>query len=158
MINDYDGETKKLFYELCEILDEKKWKYRKDERELSILINVIGDDLPMPFKIVFYDEGKLFALVSPVAALPQDKIALGAVIVSAINYKLAEGCFDLNTENGQINFRNTTCYAGCLIDAQMFFGMVNFSCVVVDKYNDILANYASGEKGLDETLALIAKE
>ena len=130
---------------LCNSLDGMGWKYTKEEDELMVRVGVNGDDLPMDF-IIKIDEGR--QLIRVMSFLPfkfsGESIVDGSLATSQLNNLLADGSFDFDVSDGTVLFRMTASYKDSLISQQLFLHMIEYSCFVVDKYNDKLMMLAKG--------------
>ena len=130
-------KAREVFGTICRMLDEKDWRYQKDEDALKISCGVQGDDLPMPIRIELDAERQLVVLLSEIPfAVPEDRRSAIAVAVSVANYGMVYGNFDFDYLNGNILFRATAIYAQSLIGQEMFAFMVACSCHTIDRYND----------------------
>ncbi len=129
--------AKKVYGALCEAIDERNWKYEKDDDELLVHFNVSGDDLPMQF-IIFVDiERQLVRLLSPMPFdMSEEKRMDGAIAACHATYGLTDGSFDYDLTNGKIAFRMTQAFHDCEVSAEIIQYMIDFAGVIIDKYND----------------------
>ena len=58
--------AKTVFNTICIALDNKDWKYEKNEDDLVITLLVSGDDLPMGIIIAVDADRQLIRLLSPI--------------------------------------------------------------------------------------------
>ncbi len=125
------------FKSLCEMLDEKKWHYSKDEENLVISCGARGDDLPMDIRIEVDAERELILLLSPMPfVIPEEKRTAMAVAASCANHSILDGSFDFDYINGVIFFRLTSSYRDSLIGKPVFEYILLCSCVTIDRFND----------------------
>lgn len=130
-------QAQAAFDTLCGMLDEKDWKYEKDEENLVITSAAQGDDLPIDLRITVDPDRLLVILLSTIPfTIPEDRRTALAVAVSAANYGLVDGNFDYDYLNGRIVFRLTSCYRESLMGKEMFEYMLFIACSTVDNYND----------------------
>ena len=126
-----------IFKYICELFDERNYRYFKDESELSFQINMKGEDIPMRFYINIDDSRSLVIFRS---FLPfdfsQDKRIAGAIAVCNINYAVCDGMFNTDVRNGHIYFKLTSTYRDRVLSKAVLEQMFEMSCQMVDRYND----------------------
>lgn len=129
--------AKTVFATMCSMFDKNDWRYEKDEEKLTAQFNVSGEDIPMRF-VAFIDVDR--QLIRVISVLPfkfaEDKRVEGAIATCQANYKIADGSFDYNFDDGTVVFRMTTSFRDSLISEDLIGYMIQFSCLIVDKYND----------------------
>ena len=57
-------QAKKMYATLCDVLDARKFPYEKDEENLIVDMDGVGDDLPMQYRIKVNAERMLVTLYS----------------------------------------------------------------------------------------------
>ena len=130
-------KAKKIYDDLCRMLDSKDWKYDKDEEKLRIYFNAMGEDLPMNFILVVDANRQLIRLLSPMPyKIPENKRLDLAIATCAATYSMADGSFDYDIEDGSIFFRLTASFRESTIGDGLFEYMIYCSGAMVDKYND----------------------
>lgn len=131
-------DPKLIWRRVCKRLDDRNWKYEADEAKLAVRLTVNGEDIPIRLSILIYERP---GLVSTLSFLPfdiaEDKRLEAAVAVCAINDLLLDGNFDLTMADGGISFRMAVPYNGGLPDESIDY-LINFTCSIVDEYNDKL--------------------
>ena len=141
--DDLVKSANETYKNLCEILDGIKWVYKKDDNNRSVFFTVTGDDIPMNFLVIVDEKRQLIRITSGLSFdIPQNKIVDAAVVVSYINYKLVDGCFDLNILDGKIYFNMTSSYKCSLIGKELFLYMIRVAGKTVDDFNDKLLLFA----------------
>lgn len=141
---------------ICEMLDDRKWSYKKDEEKLTISSGATGEDLPMGINISVDAKRNLVVLISPMPfEVPEAQRDAMAVAVSLANNGLVDGSFDYDYLNGRIAFRMTTSYVKSLIGKNLFNYMLECSCYTIDEYNDKFLLVATGKMSLSEILEKI---
>ena len=141
---------------LCAMLDEKKWKYEKEEEKLSINCTARGDDLPMDIIIKFNTDMEIVSLFSPMPfTVPDDKRNDLAIAIARANYNMVDGSFDYSYTKGRIVFRLTASYSNCLLSKDMYEYMLLVSCSTIDAYNDKFLAVCKKEMSVEEILNLI---
>lgn len=129
--------ARKTFDVLCSMLDHKDWKYEKIEEDLVIKSGVSGDDFPIEFIMRVTPRNELVSFVSwmPYKIEESKRLDL-ALAVCAVNYRLADGSFDYNLEDGRIMFRLTSSYRNSTLSEELFDYMLMVSATTIDEYND----------------------
>lgn len=140
----------------CEALDERKWNYKKDEEKLTIHIGIAGDDLPMLFTISINADDQRVALHSTLPfQMPKHNRDIGSLVTNFINYRLANGGFDYNIQDGTIRFRLSCSFRGSVIEKDCFTYMIDLSCFTVNQYNNKLFMLSKDEISFAEFLDLV---
>ena len=129
--------AKEVYNNLCQALDNRNWKYEKEEDKLLVHFGVNGDDIPMQF-IMFVDpEKQLITSLSPLPfKMSEEKRIDGAIAACVASFGMADGSFDYNLQDGRISFRMTASYRKSTIGDGLFQYMMSCSCAMVDEYND----------------------
>ena len=138
-------QAKKAFDTFCKMLDNREWKYKKDEEALRIETGARGDDLPINLRVVVDAERMIVRLYSPFEFnIPAEKLSEAALCICIINDGLIDGCFDLDVTDGSICFRMATSFRESLISEEAFDYFLGFAVYVVDEYNDKLLMVGKG--------------
>lgn len=141
---------------LCDMLDGKDIKYKKDEEKLTVLSGGVGDDLPIPLIVNIDVDRMLIVLNSQMLfEVPTDRRCEMAVAVSRANYGIADGGFDYDFLSGNIVFRMTSCYRDSLIGQELFEYMLMYAFGIVDKYNDVFEKIANTDMTVEEILKTV---
>ena len=134
-----------IYKNLCEIFDDRNYKYSKKDDKLLIEIIMVGEDDPMHFYINVDDVRSLVIFRSFLPfEFKEDKRIAGAIAVCNINYKVCDGTFNTDVRNGSTYFKLTTSYRDSIISKAVLEQMFELSCQMVDKYNDRLAAVNDG--------------
>lgn len=148
-------QAKQAYNTLCSMLDNRQWKYSKNEEDLSIECRVQGDDIPMNIFFQIDTDHSLIILYSHLdVEVPKEKLVETAVAVNIINSVLVDGSFDYNILKGNILFRLTSSYKSSLISEKAFEYILDVSCSTVDQYNDKLDALIKGEYSLSDLYIL----
>ncbi|MCH5350892.1 MAG: YbjN domain-containing protein [Clostridiales bacterium] len=144
-------QAKAVYGALCEMLNDRGWRYDKDEAGLSISCSAQGDDLPIELHIRVDTQRNLVSLLSPMpfTVAPNRRDAL-ALAVSRANNGMVDGSFDYDYVNGRIVFRMTSSYLESLIGKNMFEYMLMCACYTIDEYNDKFLVVAKNEMSFAE--------
>ncbi len=129
--------AKEAYSTLCTAIEEREWKYKKNEEKLTVFFGVNGEDIPMDFFLAVDVERQLIRLLSPLPfTISEEKRVEGAIAICAATYGLVDGSFDYDISEGRISFRMTASFRDCRITSDLFHYMISMSCAVVDRYND----------------------
>ncbi|MBQ8830770.1 MAG: hypothetical protein IJ017_04155 [Oscillospiraceae bacterium] len=151
-------ERKKLsaadaFVQICNALDKLDWKYSQDESDLRIECSAQGEDLPMDLIIRCDVDMQLLQLFSQMPfTVPEDKRLDFAVVVSVINNKLVDGCFDYNVLDGKVFFRMTNSFRDIALGFETIKYLIFVSCATIDSYNDKFLMVSKGMISLEQFL------
>lgn len=145
-------KTAKVVYEtLCETLDERNWKYTRHDDDLVVSFGVSGDDLPMNMIMICDADYQLVRLLSPLSfKIPDDHRVELALATCHVNFKLADGSFDMDLGDGEILFRLTSSFRESLISKDMLNYMINVSCATIDEYNDKFLMISKGALSIQD--------
>lgn len=143
--------AQKNYVTLCSMLDDNNWHYEKDEAKLKINCSAQGDDLPMDIIIRIDPDRQLVILMSHLPfVVSEDKRVDVAIATSVINYKVVDGSFDFDMEDGHMFFRMTSSYVGSELSKEVFFYMLMCSFQTIDDYNDKLLMLAKNMLSLED--------
>lgn len=140
------------FKRLLNYLDNEGYRYDVDPDKTQIYISFETKDFPIKSRIVIEEKPWTMVLYSHFPfEFKEDDIVKGAMAMAMINYSLADGCFDLNLNDGKVVYRISTNYpqSGELDINFVTYLLVN-SNHVVDYYNDLLYMLSAGKMSLDE--------
>jgi len=131
------NQAKNVYQTLCQALDHRNWKYRKEEDDLVVVFDVSGDDFPMSFVIAVDAERQLIRLQSKLpVTMSEDNRLLGAAAACIAGYYLVDGNFDYDISSGTIHFRMTACFRESIIGEELFAYLIDCACGTIDNYND----------------------
>ena len=129
--------AKQVYETLCKAIENREWKYDKDENELEVDFIVGGDDIPMQFIIKVDADRQLIRLFSPIPfSMSESKRIDGAIATCAASFRMADGNFDYDITDGSILFRMTVSFIDSVISESLFQYMISCACTMVDEYND----------------------
>lgn len=147
------ARAKTVYNNLCAALDQRDWKYKRHDDDLTITFGVAGDDLPMDFIFIVDEDRQLLRVFSKLPfSVPEDKRMDLAIATCAATYGLADGSFDYNISKGTIFFRLTTSFRQSNIGNEMFNYLIGISEAVVDDYNDKFFALSKGLLSLEDFL------
>ena len=149
-------QAQTVYKSLCNMLDERGWRYQKNEQELSIRCGAQGEDLPMEIIIEVDAERQLASLISPMPfEVPENRRAELAIAVTQANNGMVDGSFDYDFLSGRILFRMTSSFRQSLIGKAMFAYMLECSCYTIDEYNDKFLAVAKNNMSIHEIIDFI---
>ncbi len=151
-------EAKRVYETLCASMDEKGWKYEKNEENLAVVTGTGTDDLPIELAMIVEPQAQLVTLLSRLPIeVPEDKMADICVALTAINDRLLIGSFDYYLKTQQIFFRSSLSFRGALLDREVFFAQLMTSCEAIDRFDLPLKGLAEGMITITELLDLVTK-
>lgn len=142
-----------VYKTVCGALDDRHWRYEEFPDDFVVRFRVVGEDIPMDFIIKVDEQRDLVRMLSSLPFAFGEKTRLdGAIALSQINYKLADGSFDYNYKTGEGAFRLTSSYRESLISKTVIAYMIDCACFTVDRYNDKLLMLDKGVISLEDFL------
>lgn len=143
-----------MFETLCTALDNRSWKYKRDDEDLVVTFCVNGDDLPMDFIVMVNKDVPFVQVFSRLPfSFPEDKRVDGAIAVAVANWGYVNGCFEYDIAGGTVTFKLAQCFTDSTIGDQCFQYMFSVSCNMVDEYNDKFLSLSKGIMSLTDFLA-----
>lgn len=150
------ARAREVYALMCQALDNKGWKYNKDEEKLVVYLGVNGDDIPLRLVMFVDAEKQKISLLSPLPfKMSEAKLLEGAVMTCVATYGLSDGCFEYDLTDGSITFRLTAGFLGSHIGEGLIHYMIDCACAVVDNYND---RFLAVDKDLMSLADFIDKE
>lgn len=136
-------------------LDEIDWKYyskEDDEERYTIETATKGDDFAIRLFFNFIVKPEVVYVSSPMPyKIPAEKRAEVAIAVNIANYKLREGCFDFDIEDGMISFRLTqSLRGGATLNKEICESLLGLTVTTVENYNDKFYMVSKGTMSLKE--------
>lgn len=126
-----------VYNTLCEVLDDRHWKYDVHPEDSVVHFIVGGEDIPMEFVVYIDAEKQLVRMMSQMPfAFSEAKRVEGAIATCQATFRLADGSFDYDFNTGRILFRLTSSFRGSLISKELLAYMIDCSCFTVDEFND----------------------
>ena len=145
--------AKQVFQLLCRTLDERNWKYARNDDQLSVSFGVVGDDLRMPVTIVVDGQRELvISCTGQDWAVPKDLRVPFCVGVCAVNNHLVDGSFDFRLENGEVTYRITLSYHDMELKSSALEYLIDCAASTVDNVNDVMKDFVDGKIDFDEYL------
>ncbi len=130
-------KARRVYETMCASIENRGWRFSKEEDQLLVRFGVRGEDIPMQFIMVVDEDRQLIRLMSRLPFnMSEDKRIEGAIATCAATNKLANGCFDYDLEKGSITFRMTASYRESEIGEGLFLYMIDCSAGTVDDIND----------------------
>lgn len=139
------SEAKIVYNTLCTSLDNRKWKYNKDDEKLIVRTSAVGDDLTIKLYIKVDAGRSVMFLKSPMPfnVTEQNKDDL-IVCVTHANWAMLNGMFEMDLAEGYIGFKVVVPFMDSLISESLCKYLIDVSCRMVDAFNDKLDAVAKG--------------
>lgn len=150
--NETEKRAQSVYRTLCQALDDRKWVYQKDEENNRVRVTVTGEDLPMTLNITVDAPGELVKIHSTLFKISEERRVEAALVICAINYRLVDGCFDYDLRDGEVLFRQVSCYTGGIVGKGMIDYMLRCALSTIDDFNDLLLMYSKEKLSLQEAL------
>ncbi len=160
MAIDKQAEGLKVYEKLVSYLESIKLNFSKEElKDLYVIkFNMSGDDIPMRFFLYVNPDKQLLTMHSPMPVkFEKDKLGAGCAAICAINYKLADGDFQIDVRDGEVLYNMSNCYAGCEVGDDLFAYILGMSINIVEEFNDKLLMIAKGMMDLNTLLKELYK-
>ena len=142
------------YRQVCAALDERNWKYDKDDEKMQVFFSVSGDDLPMKMAIIIDENRQLIRLLSPLPfQISEDKRVVCAIAACVASNHMINGSFDFDISTGNLLFRLVNTFQDSLIGTALVQYMVSCACATVDRYNDKFLALSKGMMTLEEFIA-----
>ena len=146
----YCEEVYKL---LCDMLDQRKVRYEKNDKDLIVRFEMAGEKLPIRILMLVDKNRNLLKVLSPLPfVVPEDKRQDMAFVVNALNNQLPEGNFDYECTTGRIGFKITSCFEDCEISARVPEYLLFLAGSVVDQFNEKLLAFSKGTVSFEQVL------
>ncbi len=128
--------TRLNYIAACEMLDEQKWQYIKDDNEFTIDAQAAGTNLPIVLRFQFNPRLEIATLYSPLKdEAKKAKREIMAVAATYANVGLIDGNFDYDYASGKVVFRLTASYKNCVLSKDTYQYMLFLTCKLVNDYN-----------------------
>lgn len=150
----------KAFESLKKYLEKRELKYyvnKEGKTELSIAFST--DDFPLEHRIVVSEDPNCITLYSYFSfEFSEEKRIEAAMAIAMANYRISDGCFDLNLETGKALYRIQTCYpANGVVEEDFFSYLLVNANNGVDFFNDLLFLLSAGKLTIDEFHSKVKK-
>lgn len=146
--------AKSTFDTVCRALDQKEWRYDKDEKDLSIRSGVKGEDIPIDFVIKVDADRQVVRLMSFMPfSIAEDKRLDVTIALCAINNNFANGSFDYDISDGTVFFKMTNSFTDSELAEEVIDYMVLCACTMIDKYNDKFLMLSKGILSIEQFLS-----
>ena len=130
-------------------LDNMKWKYDPDDKNLVINTSAVGDDLSMKLRFVVSADRSVMYVKSPMPYnIPEDTRGIIGEAVNIANYSMLNGCFEYDRKEGYLAFKMVVPFENCVISEEVCHYMVVLTCRMVDRFNDKFLAVAKGHMSL----------
>lgn len=133
------------FSKLLKVLTAANIEYDLEKGKNAAVFGVDIDNMPTAIRISADEERNMMTLCAtlPFTVLP-NFTAAAASAVAKINYNLADGHYNFDTDDGRLYFYITLCYADCNICEDAYERFVALPLQVIHESGKSLAKITSG--------------
>lgn len=115
-----------------------------------------GDDLPMPLLIRVIDDREVVKLISSIPMkIPEEKRVDAAIAITAINYQLLNGCFQMDLSDGEVRYSMAQSFCESDVNEEMIRYLIGVTIKTTDEYNDRFFMLGKGLMSLDQFLEAV---
>lgn len=134
------------FAKLLKVLTAANIEYDQEQGKNAAIFGVNIDNMPTAFRISANDERNIMTLCAtlPFTVSPRFTSAVASA-VAEINYKLADGHYNFDTDDGKLYFYITLCYADCNISEDAYERFVALPLQVIHDSAKSLAKITAGK-------------
>ena len=146
-------KAREVYGVLLGALEDMGWKFSVNEDDFTVDYIMKNKDFSINFAFSLLLEKQLVELYARLPfEFPEDLLTEAAIAVTAINYKLRDGSFDLKLDGGILYFRLTSSYCDTLVGHGLFRYMATASRDTVFGYVNLLYLLAEGQIDIDDFL------
>jgi hypothetical protein len=127
--------------------DVAKWEYEFDKEDETIFTGFSGENIDIKMMVGTIEEDIVCIANFPVK-VPESRRNAVAILLSEINFGLRYGRFELDFEDGEVNFRVTLMTDGIQPSHDMIGKMIVMSCTSLDNFGLRIMAVISGEEVL----------
>lgn len=134
------------FAKLLKVMTAANMQYDRVKGTNSAIFGVNIDGMPTTFKVSCDDERNLMTLCAtlPFTILPAFTAA-AATKIAELNYSLADGHYNFDTDDGKLYFYITLAYADCLITEEAYERFIALPLQVIHSSGKSLARITAGK-------------
>jgi hypothetical protein len=120
---------------VIEFFRAKEWSFELDEENQLVRSGISGDNGEWKIVISPSDEDEVCLMLSVFPQrCPEHRRAACAELLTRINYGMLVGCFEMDFENGKINFKTSHPFAQGQFDTELLAKVVSFNLNRMDKF------------------------
>ena len=147
------SDVYQLFIKHC---DEHQIPYEKHDDNLTLKINVRGEDLPQPTVVYVIERANVVMIRSPFPfSIPEDKRPEAAIGITIANYGMINGCFEMDMRDGEIGYKIAQGFHDIDFSDEMISYMFTLAFTTTDKFNDKFFGLAMGMFSLEQFIAAV---
>ena len=143
-----------------EYYDSQEWKYLYDEEKgiFSMLMEFRSEDIDAcEVHTVVRDEERFTTFVTLPFKVPEKKRNLCASYLSQVNYKLLQGCFEMDFRDGEVQYKST-CFCGNIRLDPFYVGQyIDIGIHMVEEYGPGLVAVLFRDRPLEEILERVTR-
>ena len=130
--------------------------FEAHDEDHAITATFGGEDLPMPLLIRVIDNREVVKLSSSVPLkIPEEKRVDTAIAITAINYQLLNGCFQMDLSDGEVRYSMAQSFRGSEVNDEIIRYLISVTIQTTDEYNDRFFMLGKGLMSLDQFLEAI---
>ena len=136
----------KIFRIVCGLLDRRRWQYQRNELNLTADFKLTATGpVEINVKLSIDKTRKIIELQAEEPFVcDQKKYGHMAVALNTLNFKLADGRFDLDLDSGKVSFVLPMSYRTLEVNDDFVEYVIKCSCFALDKYSASLRDVATG--------------
>lgn len=134
------------FNKLLKVMTAAKMQYDTEKGKNAAVFGIDIDNMPTVFRVSADEERNVMTLCAtlPFTILPRFTAA-AAETVAELNYSLADGHYNFDTDDGKLYFYITLCYADCLITEEAYERFIALPLQVIHSSGKTLAKITAGK-------------
>lgn len=141
----------KIFMLICAALDGRGWVYTRDEASLSAKFQLTASgSVTNDITIRVDKKRKLVEFISQAPYIvEQKKFGHMSVALCAVNYKFADGRFDLDMNSGKLYYVLPISYRTMSVNEEFIEYLIRCSCFALEKCSADLRDLSEGKISAD---------
>lgn len=142
----------KNYITLCNVLERNDIGYERDDKDLCVKCNVIGNNTEMNMLFAINPSKMLITLFCPISIKAEkEKMADMALAVCMVNNTLADGSFCLDTRDGLMYYKVTSSFYESNVNETVFEYMLSTAVNTVDEYYEKFDKLAKSDKPFNDS-------
>ena len=143
-----------------EYYDSQGWKYLYDEEKglFSMLMEFSAEEIDAcEVHTVVRDEERFTTFVTLPFKIPEKKRGLCATYLSHVNYKLLQGCFEMDFRDGEVQYKST-CFCGNIRLEPLYIKQyIDVGICMTETYGPGLVAVLFKDRTIDDVLERVAR-
>jgi len=144
---------------VLELFRAKEWSYELDEENHLVRSGINGDNGQWRIIVSPSDEDEVCLMLSIFPQrCPEHRRAACARLLARINFGMLVGSFEMDFEDGQINFKTSYPFPKGQLDAELLKRVVGFNLDCMDKYLPAIMSVIYSGASPAKALAALERE